>query len=177
MARQFKILQRKDMFKNKWIRLEECETEVDGVRGLYSIVHRADSVVTIVRDSSDNFLLLKQYRFPTESHSWEFPMGGRDANEDTRMAAARELFEETGISASHLIPLGSFRPIPGLTPQTVDVFEVPVDEIKITNTNSDEIVTRSVVSREQLIRMVASGQITDGFTLCSFALYVANKKG
>ena len=175
MSRQFRILKRKDIYSNRWIRLEECETETDGVGGAYSIVHRSNSVVTIVRDRNLNFLLLKQFRFPTEAHSWEFPMGGLDANEDAAEAGRRELLEETGISAPEFIPLGSFHPIPGLTPQTVQVFEVPVNEITIANTAADEIITQAIVPRDRLIQMITAGEITDGFTLCSVALYMAKR--
>jgi putative (di)nucleoside polyphosphate hydrolase len=36
---------------------------------------------------------------------WQFPQGGVDANEDVRVAAFRELKEETGVSSARLLTL------------------------------------------------------------------------
>lgn len=50
----------------------------------------------------DNHLvyLVNQYRAPIEGHLWEIPAGHIDENEDSKECAIRELYEETGITAT-----------------------------------------------------------------------------
>jgi putative (di)nucleoside polyphosphate hydrolase len=40
-------------------------------------------------------------------NSWQFPQGGMDDGESYEFAALRELWEETGITIAHLLPLGA----------------------------------------------------------------------
>ena len=43
----------------------------------------------------------------TGPHSWQFPQGGLDDGESAEFGALRELWEETGITIEHLIPLST----------------------------------------------------------------------
>lgn len=146
----------------------------DGEKGTYSVVERPDSAAIIVTTPSGRTLFVRQYRFPTESYSWELPMGGVRDGEDFAAAAVRELHEETGLRAP-LTEVGRFHPIPGLTPQTVCVFEAQVsDEVADTLSDAvepvDDIVSRRFIPRAQTLEMLKDGRISDGLTLCSLAL-------
>ena len=173
IERRFEILSETSVYENPWLKVNELKINRDGQPGIYGVVHRQDSVVVIVRDSLMRILVLEQYRFPTDSYSWELPMGGIDEGENPMQAAERELFEETGIRSSNLRQIGSFRPVPGLTPQNVFVFSVLVDDTSVRNEDSvDEIVDRRFVSTTQLKEMVQQGKVSDGFTLSSLMIEV-----
>jgi 8-oxo-dGTP pyrophosphatase MutT (NUDIX family) len=52
-------------------------------------------------------VLVGQWRYPTESYSWEIPRGGSlDGETDLLEVARRELFEETGVEAGEWRELG-----------------------------------------------------------------------
>lgn len=175
--RSFKIGSRSQKYHNRWMSVVEYEIERDGQPGIYSVVKRPDAVTIVAITRDQRFLVLKQYRFPTESHSWELPMGGMEAGETPLQAATRELKEETGLQAE-LTHVGRFRPIPGLTPQSVDVFraEIPdrmIATLEAFDSNVDEIVNRQIISRPQLATMIENGEISDGFTLSSLAVFDA----
>jgi ADP-ribose pyrophosphatase len=74
--------------------------------------------VTIIPEFEDpgtgeaSFLIVRQYRHGTEKVGLEFPAGAIDPGEKPADAAARELLEETGFSASELREIGSVSPNP-----------------------------------------------------------------
>jgi 8-oxo-dGTP pyrophosphatase MutT (NUDIX family) len=85
------------------------------------------------------------------------------------------LLEETGLDL-RLDKIGSFRPIPGLTPQTVTVCRGTVNADLASAVGGavteaeDEIVARRFVPRHEIPGMIHNGDITDGLTLCSLSL-------
>lgn len=58
----------------------------------------------ILEDKQGRVLLQKR----TDNHCWGYPGGSTDLDERVEDAAARELFEETGLTANHLELFGVF---------------------------------------------------------------------
>lgn len=65
---------------------------------------RPDGVViySIYGENKDQVVLIRQYRYALDDYIYEFPAGLVEPGEEFHAAAARELFEETGL---HLIPI------------------------------------------------------------------------
>lgn len=176
--RNFEVVSRKIRYQSEWLTLKECEILRDGSPGTYDVVERPNSVTILVLTTNDQLLLLNQFRFPTGSNSWELPMGGIDDGESPHQAAQRELREETGIERP-LQQVGSFHPIPGLTPQSVTVYRARIPEGKVAQIQSfgkpvDEIVERRFLPFQEIRRMISSSEISDGFTLSSIAIGFAS---
>ena len=169
MHQQFKTLEKKVVYESRWIKLYENKIKRNDSEAIYSVVERSDSVIIIPLSPSNNTILLKQYRYPTDSNSWELPMGGINNGETKEQAARRELLEETQLQFSDLKQIGEYYAVPGLTPQKVSIFIARVEDYDIDNVytpkDADEIQETKKVSLEEIYEMVANGIITDGFTL------------
>lgn len=179
MKRNFKVTSKTVKYKNPWMTVIELATESEGKSGIYGVIEREDSAILVVESIDRKILLVKQYRYPTNSYSWELPMGGINEGELPLSGAIRELEEEAGCQVA-LTKIGEFHPVPGLTPQKAFVFygQVSMDEIqKIHDYNQDidEIIDRKFFSYDEIDSMIRNNEITDGFTLSSLSVWRCNK--
>jgi 8-oxo-dGTP pyrophosphatase MutT (NUDIX family) len=175
MSRSFEVTGKRKAYSSQWLAVHHYDIRRDGQPGTYDVVERPDSVTIVASTRDDMVLLLRQYRFPTESYAWEVPMGAMEPGEEPEQAARRELREETGLTDLPLTRVGSFRPIPGLTPQRTTIFRATIPDSQVSALmdfpdNVDEIVSRQLIGPDQIDTMVARGEISDAFTLCSLAL-------
>jgi 8-oxo-dGTP pyrophosphatase MutT (NUDIX family) len=92
-------------------RLRLCEDRViqpDGEPGTYTYLELAWPVVAIVPFSDDGYVhLVRQWRYPWQSNSWEIPAGHCEPNELPLDGARRELAEEVSLEAANWEPLGN----------------------------------------------------------------------
>src|SRR5678816_3567328 len=92
---------------------------VDGehARGLhkrFSLIEAVDWVNVIALTPDERVVLLRQYRVGIDKVCLEIPGGMVDPGEDAPTAAARELVEETGYTASTWRHLGKVAPNPAI---------------------------------------------------------------
>jgi len=90
------------IYDNPWIRVTEHQVLTPaGTPGIYGLVHfKSCSVCILPIDSEGRVTLVGQFRYALEAWSWELPEGGCPLGTDPRMAAQRELAEETGLVAA-----------------------------------------------------------------------------
>ena len=100
-------------------------------RGKWEYVGRARGIhaaVILAIDEADDdrhVLLVDQYRVPLGRRCIELPaglVGDEEEGEDTSLAAARELEEETGYRPDHLESLGQFYSSPGMVSESFTLF-------------------------------------------------------
>ncbi len=76
------------------------------------VLETADWVNVVARTKDGDFVLVRQFRFGTEHVTLEIPGGVIDPGEAPRVAAERELREETGYTSDDWVCLGSVEPNP-----------------------------------------------------------------
>ncbi len=79
---------------------------------------RGVSAAVIVAVDEGHVILVEQYRVPLGKTCLELPaglIGDEQAGEDVHEAAMRELEEETGYRAEHMVDLGRFHASPGMS--------------------------------------------------------------
>lgn len=92
-------------------------------RGKWEYVSRARGIkaAVILAIDKGHVLLVEQYRVPLGKNCLELPaglIGDHDAGEAMKLAAARELEEETGYSAETIELVGEFYSSPGMVSES-----------------------------------------------------------
>lgn len=81
----------------------------NGKKATYDIIQANEFVSIIAFTKAKEAILVKQYRPGPEIQLTSFPEGMVEKGEDPKVAAARELLEETGYQASKFVFLKNFR--------------------------------------------------------------------
>jgi ADP-ribose pyrophosphatase len=102
------------------VRVEE-RPGPDGRPHRYEIVDRVPAVA-VVADVDGALLAIRQERPAVRRVLYELPAGKVDPGESPEQAARRELAEETGYRAEHLVRLFDLYPSPGYTNELVSFF-------------------------------------------------------
>lgn len=97
------VVSKREAYNNRWIRVTHHDVLTPaGEAGVYGTVHFKNLAIGIVPVDDEGYTyLVGQYRFPLDRYSWEIPEGGGAIGVDPKESAARELQEETGLSATN----------------------------------------------------------------------------
>jgi ADP-ribose pyrophosphatase len=152
-------------------------THPDGTPGNYSWVRshsRNGAVMTIPVTPSGKYLLVKSYRHPVKRYLWEFPAGVMDDGESPIETGRRELIEETGIIPTNVELLGSQTPVAGYVGYAfhsllAEIPEITIDDVVLQT--EEGIVEARLLSREELVDLLASEEVGEGVTLTCLARY------
>ena len=95
-------------FQSPWrdLRIDRLKLHT-GSEISYSYLEMPDAVFVVPLTTDGRIVVLRQYRHPVRTWSWEI-VGGGVGSEGPAEAARRELLEEIGGTCSELVPLGSF---------------------------------------------------------------------
>lgn len=170
-----------------WTRLskkEVCKTPVftvtsrhnrsaSGVEGDY-IVNECPDWVIVIAEKDGSFLMVKQFRHGEERLSIEFPGGVIDAGETPEQAAARELLEETGATASSLVHLGSMNPNPALFANHFHVYlATGLTFSGKQELDHDELLDYLELPKKEVLKKMGSAEYPHALMCSAAALYMA----
>jgi 8-oxo-dGTP pyrophosphatase MutT (NUDIX family) len=101
------VLSERVIYDNPWIAVSEYQVlNPKGNPGIYGVVHLKNLALGVVPiDDQGRVVLVGQHRFPLDYYSWEIPEGGGPLDVDPSVSAARELAEETGLVATHMVEI------------------------------------------------------------------------
>ena len=125
----------------------------------------ASAVVPVFEDGT--IMLVKQFRYPPRKLFIEVPAGKIDTGETPYSTAKRELEEESGLSCKHLEQVGSLFPAIGYADEEIFVYVGwGINDIG-KQTDDDEFLINYRVSFAEALKMIESGKIKDGKTICA----------
>ncbi|MBA3685845.1 MAG: NUDIX hydrolase [Planctomycetes bacterium] len=134
------------------------------------VIHHPGAVAIIAQPEPGTLLLVRQYRYSVRRWTLEIPAGTRNAGEEPRATAARELREEAGYDAAFLDELCRFHPAIGVSDEELIIFRAAALSRVPPAPEPGELVAPEIVALGDLARLTASGEICDAKTLIAFAL-------
>lgn len=146
------------------------------------VTHRTAAVLP-VDAATGELVLLRQFRIGAHVATGrgvmiEIPAGALDGDEPFETAAARELTEETGLTALSLERATEFMPSPGMTNEHAMLFIAKVDAASLPDeagTDHDERIFPFRCSLADALAACRDGRIANGFTLLALFWYAARQ--
>ncbi len=159
----------KSIFDGVVVHLRVDEVELpDGGVGIREYVKHMGAVCVIPVTDEGDVILERQYRYAVGEVLLEIPAGKLDSpDEDMRVAALRELREETGIVPRELISLGIYYGSPAIMGEKIEMFLARGLDFGERELDDDEFLEVVKVPLAEAVELVMAGKIPDGKTQCA----------
>lgn len=147
----------------------------DGRIHQYDAIRHPGAVVLLPLLDDGSVVMIENHRHVVGETLLELPAGTIDPNESPQRCAARELAEETGYRAEQLEKLHEFYSCPGICDELMHLYLARGLSSGNPAREATEMIENRIVTRPQVVEMLAQGRIRDAKTLIGlYALLVAS---
>ena len=150
-----RTLSSETVYQGKIVTLLVDQAELpNGMQAKREVVLHPGGVAVLALDEADQLLL-------------ELPAGKLDEGEDHRVAAARELSEETGLEAGELTYLGCILASPGFCTEKLHMYLARDLSRAQSHPDDDEFLNIVTMPFEELVQKVMDGTLEDAKTVAT----------
>ena len=151
------------------VREDFCENEANGKTANFFVVENPDWVNIVAVTKERQVVLIEQFRHGAEEIILEIPGGMVDESEDRKVAAERELTEETGYTSEEFIFLGKSRPNPAIQNNWIYHFAaLNCEKTAATDFDEHESVMTKLVPLTEIENLIADGKFTHSLAITAF---------
>lgn len=173
MIKRWRTLKDEIAFKGRIFRYRQLvrESTTQEMRGDFDVLDFLDWVNVIALTKDGKILLVKQYRQGVDDVTLEIPGGAVHIGEDPKLAAIRELREETGHEAGSFESLGVVQPNPAIQSNRCHIY-LAKDCVKVGEPELDPLEELEVEAHqsEEVLAMLKDGRIQHSLVLAAFFL-------
>jgi ADP-ribose pyrophosphatase len=150
------------VYAGKLFDLQVDEIELPGsIRATREHVRHPGAVCMVPVENDGRLLLVRQYRHAVGERLLELPAGTREAGEDPRETAIRELAEEVGRRPGAVHELGGFFVAPGYTSEYINLYVCEELTDGHEPGDDDEDIEVVALTAEEALAGIESGEIRD----------------
>lgn len=160
------LLSSREVFRGRIARLTvDTVTLPNGHTADLEILHHPGGTAAVAIDREGRVCLLHQFRHAAGGTVWELPAGRLEPGELPIDTIRRELVEEAGVEAKHIISLGESLSSPGIFTERIHLFLAtdltPVPDAR----EAAEVFDVHWVPLDEAVRRALEGQIDDSKTV------------
>ncbi|MHA1342017.1 MAG: NUDIX hydrolase [Promethearchaeota archaeon] len=155
--------------------VEKLYNKPDKKKFKASVLEMPDWVNIIAITPQKKIILIKQYRFGTDTVELEIPGGVIEQEEMPEQAARRELEEETGFVAEKYIQLGLVNSNPAIqTNKCYSFLAVNAQKKGVQHFDPDEYIedVTAKATLDECIQYIIQGKITNCYIITAFFWYL-----
>ncbi len=175
----WKTLSRKSLYLGPIFEVRSVQREsTDGRLGTFIEVDAPQwaTIIPWYRDESGSpyFLMVRQYRHGSDTVTIEFPAGMVDEDEDPKIAARRELLEETGCEPlGDILYLGSVSPNSAFMNNRISIFFVEgIRKIRDQSLDVNEQLDVLSISVQEVLDSMGTGAYDNGIMMIAQAFFL-----
>jgi len=156
------------LFEGLVVDLEQMEVRI-GEKGwhTYQVVRHPGGVAVLPLHEDGTVTLIRQLRPAVDAVLLELPAGRLDRGEEPAACGARELVEETGLTAERLLPLGFIYSSPGVFDEVIHLYLATGLTQGETEQEAYEDIESVRLPFAETVRMAREGEIGDGKTIAA----------
>ena len=138
----------------------------------WDVLEHKGAAAIIPVDEEGKIILVRQYRGAIDDLLLEIPAGGRDSmEEDFAVCAARELEEEIAYRSDTICHLVDYHSAAAYTSEKIAIYYTESLIPSKQHLDENEFVQIERYTLEELVSMIARGEITDGKTIAGIMAY------
>ncbi len=173
---EIKLIERTLVKKGAIIDFYQDEVLIpNGNHATFDIIdHKGAAACVAVREDG-KLLMVRQYRYALGRETLEIPAGGLNGREEpTKLAAIRELEEETGYKCEEIELLTSIYTTVAFCNEKIDIYLAKNLKVRgDQHLDEDEFINVEAYTIDELKQMVYDCKIQDSKTICAIMTYAA----
>ncbi len=166
-------LAREVIYESAWVNLYADKVKFPGGRIIdrhYLLDFEKAAVTAIVENDERQILMIKAYRYTTNTIEWEIPAGGIDTGESILDCAQREVLEETGYTTDIPELIYTYNPMIGMANKVFHIVKCRALHDS-GDFDRNEVHSYKWCSADEIKAMIRKNTIRDGLTLTALLLH------